>query len=78
MTLKQLNLVSPLCDPHHPSWYPHPDSSEGDRGVGYGGRGQMGKNKFALTIFSGKIKCFKTMLFFFMENPGHQGPTQPA
>ena len=25
----------------------------------------MGKNKFALKCFSGKIKCFKTMLVFF-------------
>ena len=40
----------------------------------------MGKNKFALKCSSGKIKCFKTMLVFFVFNgkPGHRGPTQPA
>ena len=40
----------------------------------------MGKNKFALKYFSGKIKCFKAMLVFFFFNgkSGHRGPTQPA
>ena len=33
------------------------------------------KNKFALKCFSGKIKCSKTMLvFFLMENWGIEDP----
>ena len=36
----------------------------------------MGKSKFALKCFLGKIKCFKTMLvfFFLMENWGIEDP----
>ena len=40
-----------------------------DRGV------KMGKNKFTLKWFSGKIKCVKTMfVFFLMENQGIEDP----
>ena len=35
----------------------------------------MGKNKFALKCSTGKIKCLKTMLvFFLMENQGIEDP----
>ena len=38
----------------------------------------MGKNKFTLKCFSGKIKCFKAMLVFFFEMKTGSSRTHPA
>ena len=72
--LKYFNLkwifsyFSPLWDPLNTSWYLHPDSPEGEWWGGLGGVGViMGKNKFSLKCFSGKLKLFKP-IFFLMEN----------
>ena len=48
-----------------PLWYPHSDSPEGEWWVGLGWV-IMGKNKFSLKCFSGKLKLFKN-IFFLME-----------
>ena len=49
-----------------PLWYPHSDSPEGEWWGGLGGV-IMGKNKFSLQCFSGKLKLFKH-IFLLMEN----------
>ena len=60
--------------PLTPFGFPTPIVPRLSGGVCWGGV-IMGKNKFALKCSSGKIKCFKTMLFFFlMENRGIEDP----